>query len=215
MSEPNDVSRGDSREGGAERGKVGSERVEKPEQARSSRRAALTGMIAAGTMMPLSSKLEASPQRCEDDLEECQQQLMEFEGQICQDPERTEAAAMIIDRIATDPNFRDRVRRFPVETLSDMGYRLPPDMQTAINALSREDPDLFVDIVLGRRFLPPGSDVVNVAVTISPGVDVVISVGISVAVHTKVLIAVDRADVVSNFVKQQFQGCPAPNVDKE
>ena len=94
---------------------------------------------------------------------------------VCLDP--TKAAMFgfkLIDRAATDPNFRELLKRDPVRALADMGITLSSELEENLEATLQKDPDLLIKAMLGKEFpygTPQQSSQLVVQRTIRPNED--------------------------------------------
>jgi hypothetical protein len=155
------------------------------EEEKISRRKVLKALIATSTLVPLSSKLAAG--------QAGQEPESDGDSELRIDADKSSIAASIIDKVATDQEFRKRVKAYPVRTLSEMGIILNSDARDALKALSAHDPDVLVKAMLGEEFPSSSGEVVGILPAIRvgtrPGTEpaVRVATNVVIGVNTSVL----------------------------
>jgi hypothetical protein len=187
-----------------------------------SRRNVLKTLITAGTLVPLSSKLAAGQVSQKPEPEQAFSDTRRKEiSELSINGDRAKIAALIIDRVATDPEFRKLVKAQPVSTLRTMGITLNSDAQEALEVLSAEDPDVLIKAMLGEEF--PSTEgfaaipgvAVSIRVATRPATQPAVQVGVNVAVGIRTSVTQVAAENYVNALSVSLTGEPCTPLEPE
>jgi hypothetical protein len=90
----------------------------------------------------------------------------------------------IIDKVASDPDFRQQVKKDPMNTLQEMGITLSPEVERQLSDALEKDPDLLINVMLGKE-QPLGPIGIGAVPGVIVGVQVVKYVAVWVGVQTR------------------------------
>jgi hypothetical protein len=165
------------------------------------RREALKNIAVAGTVVPLSSLFWQTGAQAQ----------QKTTSTLSFDLEKLAKASQIIDRVAVDPIFRERVKAYPVETLAEVGVTLSPEIADALPIILKEgkQPDLLIKAMLGDPSLPQAIGAVEASIVPAVG----IYVNVATNPYTSPMIQVGTRPVVGVAVNVVTQVDPGAGVD--
>jgi hypothetical protein len=165
------------------------------------RREVLKSAAAAGAVVPLSSLLWQTGA-----------QAQQTTPTLSLDPEKLARTSQIIERVTTDPAFRERVKAYPVEALAEMGIMLSPEAAEGFTMILKKgnDPDLLIKAMLGAPSPQQMKDLVDAA--LAPIATAAITQGAVVGVQstTRVVVYVATGVVAHQVVTPDDPPDPPP-----
>lgn len=138
------------------------------------RREVLKNIAVAGAAVPLVSLLGQT-----------EGQAQQTTSTLSFDLEKLAKASQIIDRVAIDPAFREQVKAHPIETLTEVGITLSPEVANTLPIILKEgnDPDLLIKAMLGDPSLPQAIGAVEASIV--PAVGIYVNVATNPYTHPR------------------------------
>lgn len=166
------------------------------------RREVLKNIAVAGAAVPLVSLLGQT-----------EGQAQQTTSTLSFDLEKLAKASQIIDRVAIDPAFREQVKAHPIETLTEVGITLSPEVANTLPIILKEgnDPDLLIKAMLGDPSLPQAIGAVEASIVPAVG----IYVNVATNPYTSPMVQVGTRPIVGVVVNVVTQVDPGVTPDRK
>lgn len=166
------------------------------------RREVLKNIAIAGAAVPLVSLLGQT-----------EGQAQQTTSTLSFDLEKLAKASQIIDRVAIDPAFREQVKAHPIETLTEVGITLSPEVANTLPIILKEgnDPDLLIKAMLGDPSLPQAIGAVEASIVPAVG----IYVNVATNPYTSPMVQVGTRPIVGVVVNVVTQVDPGVTPDRK